>query len=717
MSRTRFVACLLTVAATWAAVPARAQFISHIDLAPIPKLDEEECPKTDAEPLAPNAPHTIEGLIGGAKLTPSQAFTNLNVLLEASVRAKAIDALKADASLRDPQAAAATVPAALVQGLPYGALALLLQAQAAAPKDPLHLVNLAGLSNHLGLHREALAMVGEAERLKLPAVRVGGMPVRAVALSNKGYALNATGRPKEAEAALREAIQLAPQLAEAYTNIAYALGDQGQCKLAARYVRAGKTRKPAQVLAQEDKPGEEPPERLPLSDALDLSRGRAGQLPAMHIATSPEDADNANLKRHLDELSNPRETQAALGRMVKLAQAAQAKRVAWVQQGAIGAMSADRAEWLMQLSTEYAEQTHLLMQLAGTPEQFGKRYEPVTAGAERAEVPHHGDRELDSRVRNNARAALEMIAQREAASDAFVQQRTRIDRKYNEENSACIRKSDLLCSSSAKLRRDTAVCVAGKEAAGQRMGSAVAYNAAFRELYTESSRRLGAVASYFSDSAHHQESKERLRWFAHASMNHLAGQLQGHRDAQTLGATECLAANKRQVDLVFDYLKMLEATACKSGGLSGKAGIGVVEAGANCEEVSIGASTPGPVGLFAKVSYEFSKRYEFVKAGKERFLAQQKGLDPHIRLHLPDHDAAFDGKLTVYGGGQVKAEVGGAGADVKAGGYVEFDGKGDVTGYGRKVEGSVSGTIKGIGAEQGIEIKTPLVSPRQGSDD
>ncbi len=724
--RARF--CAVLAATLMASGAAHAQFISHIDLAPIPPLDDE-CPALGAEPLAPNAPHPVKGLIGGATLNYTQALNNLWALLEGGVTSKALDALQSDSALHDPMAASELAGAALFHRKPLAALALLLQAHAGAPDEPLHLVNLAGLSNHLGLHREALAMAGEAERKKIADARIGGMRLRAVLLSNKGYALTATGRPKQAEAALREAIRLDPNLAEAYTNLAFALGEQEQCESAAYYLRAGKTRRPAQVLAgsqRESAAGDDSaaplPARLPVSDALDLSRGRAGLLPAMHLATSPVDADNEGLKAHLKKLMDTREARDAQKRQLKFAEQARKQRSAWAKRDAIGVLSADRAEWLQVLSSEYAEQVSVLLQLAGVPDQSGPSYDAVTMGAGvLAEETRHPDPELQPRVHGALQATLEMIARRERASENFDSRREMIVNAFNKERDACNKLRDPgLCIAAAQLRRDTAICTAAKEAAQQRMGSMVAFNAAFRDLYGEASRRLSAVAAHFSDPAHHEEARARMNWFANYATNLLAVQVNGHRAAQAMGAAECRASDKRMVDLLFEYLKGLEAAACKSGGKSGSFSVSAIEVGANCEEVSVTASTPGKLGLFAKVSYEQSKRYEYVKAGKERFLQQQAGLDPRLKLHLPDYGAAFDGKLTIYAG----VHAGAGGVSGKAGGYVEFNGLGDITDYGRQSEVTKTTSIKpgqDIAAGQEKQLytsgKESLMSPRHAGDE
>lgn len=689
----------------------KAPFISHRDLATIPTLHEDiDCPKTRAAPLDANARHPVEGLIGGAKLNYAQTMANLQALLEATATSKAIEALRKSPEVRDPAAAESVVSGALYKKQPSAALGLLLVAHQNSPKDPLLLVNLAGLANYLSLHREALSLLDEAAKLKPANVRVGGMSLQAVMLSNKGYALNATGRPKEAEAALQEAIRLDPNLAEAYTNIAYALGDQNNCRLAARYLHAGNTRRPATVMA-----AKKPLERIPPAEVIDLSRGRTGQLPAMHLAANPEEGANETLKKRLGQIGDQAHKQldVAMERQGKFTRQAQLKRAAWYDRGGVGVVSAERAEWLLVLAREYAEDISIVIELAGIPGQKGKRYSRVLMeGAVPQEPVDHGDPELVPKIEAVNRARLEMLVDRFDALERFTEQRGRAYRAYDDESRKCAQlRDDRLCKAGAELRRDTAICSAGKEAASMRMGSMTAFNAAFRDLYGEAFRRLNAVATYFADAAHHGEMQARINFFAARSTLSLLGQVAAHNELQSSGAKECRASNKRMVDLVTDYLKMLEAEKCNPGSSSGKIGVGVVEVGANCEEVSATVSTPGWLGLFVKVGYEQSMRYEYVKAGKERFLAQQAGLDGTIRPNLGEYGAAFDGKLTIYAGGFAKAEGAGLGADVKSGGYIEVNGKGDITGYGKQTEASISGTAKGVGAETTVYKERTVFSP------
>ena len=124
---------------------------------------------------------------------------------------------------REAGNASRTAALASVIGKPQLALGLLLRAQVLEPRNPAHLVNLAGLSNYYGLFGEALALVAAAERLSPPAT------LRPLLLNNKGHALLRLRRLSEAETTLRAAAQADPNLQEARVNLAFALGAQNKC--------------------------------------------------------------------------------------------------------------------------------------------------------------------------------------------------------------------------------------------------------------------------------------------------------------------------------------------------------------------------------------------------------------------------------------------------------------------------------------------------------
>ena len=191
-----------------------------------------KCPKSDAE--VPDGP------------APSlaQALASLEAVLRAGASPEALRALDQSPEARDPGEAARTGIVALADQRPLATLGLWLRAQRLAPQEPGYLVNLAALANRLGKYPEALALTTAAEALRQDPAAPPGFKGRAVLLNNKGQALVGVGRPRDAQAVLAEALRISPDLSEANTNMAYALGDQGQCEQAVRHLRAGATRQP-----------------------------------------------------------------------------------------------------------------------------------------------------------------------------------------------------------------------------------------------------------------------------------------------------------------------------------------------------------------------------------------------------------------------------------------------------------------------------------------
>lgn len=189
------------------------------------------------------------------------------------------------------------VIASLAGKNPKLALALLLASHRAQPKSAWTLVNAAGLLSMTGFPHEAVAFLDEAARLGGALPAPAGVPGQAVALSNQGHAFLGLGRWKEAEAPLRAALKLAPDLAEAHTNLSQALLCQGQLDAATRELRLGLRRTPdAQAsrdyALEETTPGrhgagvksvEETARRRPARDLFDLSRGAAFDLPPLKL--------------------------------------------------------------------------------------------------------------------------------------------------------------------------------------------------------------------------------------------------------------------------------------------------------------------------------------------------------------------------------------------------------------------------------------------------
>lgn len=169
----------------------------------------------------------------GTQPVPTQAaaLANLKRALNAASGPGSVRLMETQPEYRDAGNASRTAALAAVLGKPQLALGLLLRAQALEPRNPAHLVNLAGLANYYGLFAEALALITAAERLNPPAA------LRPLLLNNKGHALMRLRRLPEAEAALRAAVQADPNLQEARVNLVYTLGAQNKCAEAEVWAR------------------------------------------------------------------------------------------------------------------------------------------------------------------------------------------------------------------------------------------------------------------------------------------------------------------------------------------------------------------------------------------------------------------------------------------------------------------------------------------------
>ncbi|SMB78238.1 hypothetical protein SAMN00790413_06565 [Deinococcus hopiensis KR-140] len=214
------------------------------------------------------------------------------------------------------------VAAAMAAGSPRLALALLLAAHRANPESAWTLVNAAGVLSLAGLPTEAVAFLDQADRLGGSWPAPGGVPGRALALSNRGHALLGLGRWKEAETPLRAALKLAPDLAEAHANLSEVLLCQGQLDAATREARAAMRRTPdsqagADLPLKESVPNRHggglqsvtnAASRRPARDLFDLSRGATFNLPPLKLPRHRRDA----IKLHEHYLQLERTGQAEL---------------------------------------------------------------------------------------------------------------------------------------------------------------------------------------------------------------------------------------------------------------------------------------------------------------------------------------------------------------------------------------------------------------------
>ncbi|WP_026299138.1 tetratricopeptide repeat protein [Deinococcus aquatilis] len=216
---------------------------------------------------------------------------------------KTAETLVGTAGRKATEGTSSDVAAALSVKSPRAALALLLARHRAKLKDAMTLVNLAGVLTLAGLPREAIAVLDRAAELGGTLPAPGGVPGQAIALTNRGHAFLGLGRWSEAQAPLKQALALAPDLSEARMNLSKALLCSGDVAGATKELRAALRRTPApesqDIILKEKTPGrhgdgvgprEQSPTRRPSAALFDLSRGAAFELPQLKLPRNRREA-------------------------------------------------------------------------------------------------------------------------------------------------------------------------------------------------------------------------------------------------------------------------------------------------------------------------------------------------------------------------------------------------------------------------------------------
>lgn len=244
---------------------------------------------------------------------PTQRSTNARPTTRAGALENVRRAVALETTPANARSLAAIVEAADVRGLQNVAAelafgnrtaaagALLLHAHAAAPDDPVVLLNLANVLVLSGFSAEALAILdGTAEQPP---------SLEAMTLATRGYALVTLGRATEAEPLLRRALELDASIAEAARVLAYVLVKRGERTEALRILRAAG--RPSGMQAVQGRRASGQPddasgqmnlaavmrrvrdagqgERKPLEQAYDLSQGHAVPFPEVP-RVAPADA-------------------------------------------------------------------------------------------------------------------------------------------------------------------------------------------------------------------------------------------------------------------------------------------------------------------------------------------------------------------------------------------------------------------------------------------
>ena len=295
--RTATLAVVLALTLLAGGMSARAgsvqRALSDTDGAPTPSLaaltldalKRTTCPKRPA----PRRPHPLAKRI---------AIRNAKLLLS-----RRSSASKLARVLNAGRGSTAIALAGLSGAKPGIALAGFLSAQAQHPRDPLPLLDAAVIMSRLGRQPDALALLDAAGRLHAGSPPLG-IDVRTLIDNARGVALFRLGWLSDAAALFRSASRRSPHLPQPKRNLAAALLCLGRAQQAVQPYIDGtfadpvRTQTPASGTA-----AIAPPEP---ADALDLSEGVAGTLPALKIpGTADAGADSdALLQAAFDRTSS-----------------------------------------------------------------------------------------------------------------------------------------------------------------------------------------------------------------------------------------------------------------------------------------------------------------------------------------------------------------------------------------------------------------------------
>ena len=246
-------------------------------------------------------------------LTFDEAMAKIRKMLSEKAGSETLSAFRSSPDTNTADSASAVAAGALIAELPMLAVAALLRAHELEPSNATHLANLAAVLAFIEMPQEALTIINS------PAVANGNVASlfeidgRAGVLNIRGHALLQLGRPTEAEANFRKAIEISPKFAEAKANLAFALWEQADPKKkeegartigAVWRVRPGKTMFDA--VERPHKPGRVDEEiTIDLFDSpaaagrLDISRGKQLYLPHLKIPTTLE-SSAAMYKKYQD---------------------------------------------------------------------------------------------------------------------------------------------------------------------------------------------------------------------------------------------------------------------------------------------------------------------------------------------------------------------------------------------------------------------------------
>jgi hypothetical protein len=423
---------------------------------------------------------------------------------------------------------------------------------------------------------------------------------------------------------------------------------------------------------------------LPVMDAVDLSRGLTDSLPHVAYGTTYEQVKSAYQEwlSRMDDYKN-RWSEAEAEEKKSGLDAAKTYAM-WKRSGNLSnELTAKRAESLMRM---------LRAEMGAKTAEY-----PALAEAEKtmeADVSKIGEESNEVFL-----ASTETMMREYAACQAL---------HSSEAQSACGKQVEIL----GKQR----MCAVQNAAIGREGTALRRYALHAGQYYGEAFHRATAIAANFSDPAYHKYANALIdSWRLGFYMRPRPVGLGTWYTDDMCDATESKLQEVRDTE---DVKRSVICQAGKETKVSAKAG--VVSAGFSCEKVEVKVSTPGPLSIFAQAEYEDYNPVKKLTDPKERFVERLHGGDPDKAPNLRQWGAAFDGKLTIYGGVEATMTAGGVTHTANGGAFVTVDGMGNVSDVAGKSELStaVGMSVEAGGVGVGVETKigsSPINMPNMPS--
>lgn len=246
----------------------------------------------DDHPIHPKNELTEAAMLNGnfigsvqpKQLTFAEALDHVRLMLDNPKTKSEYEALKKQAANSDPFMLKGVAFAQTISGEPFSALLSLFAAYELYPNDPDSLCNLAAMLAHCGMPNESLAILKEMERRGMKPKPAAVNP-DALLEYLKGFNQLLIGQTETGKGHLHRAINLDPFLKEASLALALAQKLTGETEEAEKtYIQGVWRRRPTQTLycggtGGKDGDPNNPYIRPPITDMLDVSKGKPGVLP------------------------------------------------------------------------------------------------------------------------------------------------------------------------------------------------------------------------------------------------------------------------------------------------------------------------------------------------------------------------------------------------------------------------------------------------------